>query len=148
MADNLQQRMDQAAAGTPLVNPDEQRKYLGTFRERCYVSMTIGQMKQNKNQALLTKALEKYPQGSILMNGCLSATLQTTYMKIATQHQTQFKIVTTSGTCDDDKIGLLIVSEEAVHQEVIDIEELFAITKIVPEIQKKTAKKGFWSKIF
>lgn len=148
MADNLQQRMDQAAAGTPLVNPDEQRKYLGTFRERCYVSMTIGQMKQIKNQALLIKALDKYPEASILMNGCLSTTIQATYMQIASKQHIQFKIVTTPGTCEDETIGLLVVSEQAVHQEVIDIEALFAIKKVVPEIKKKTAKKGFWSKFF
>ncbi len=58
MADNLQQRIDQAASGTPLLKPDEQRIYLGTFRERCYVSMTIAQMKKTSNQTALKKALK------------------------------------------------------------------------------------------
>lgn len=148
MADNLQQRMDQATSGTPLVKPDEQRKYLGTFRERCYVSMTVGQMKQNKNQILLKRALEKYSEASILMNGCLSTTLQSTYMQIATKEKTPFKIVTTQDACDDDKIGLLVVSEQAVHQEVIDIEEVFPVSKTVTPPKKTKEKKGFWSKIF
>lgn len=148
MADNLQQRMDQATSGTPLLKPDEQRKYLGTFRERCYVSMTIGQMKQNKNQSLLKRALKQYPDASILMNGCLSTTLQSTYMQIATKENIPFKIVTTQATCEDNQIGLLVVSEQAVHQKVIDIEEIFASIKPVTPPKKTKEKKGFWSKIF
>ena len=34
--DQLQKHLDAGRYGTPQVNPDEQRKYLGTFRERCY----------------------------------------------------------------------------------------------------------------
>jgi uncharacterized protein YueI len=37
----LQQRLDKGMYGTPLVNPEEQHKYMGTFRERCRLSMTL-----------------------------------------------------------------------------------------------------------
>ena len=35
--------------GTPLVNPEEQHKYMGTFRERR-LSMTVAEMKDAQNQ--------------------------------------------------------------------------------------------------
>ncbi|MHC5269183.1 YueI family protein [Enterococcus sp. LJL98] len=148
MADNLQQRMDQAATGAPLVNPDEQRKYLGTFRERCYVSMTVAQMKKTTNQTLFMQALEHYPEASILMNGSLPTTVQATYMQLATKQQIPFKIVTTASTVDEKSIGLLIVSDVAVHQDVIDIEKRFARKQVESTMQKKPTKKRFWSKIF
>ena len=46
MSDELEKRLDTGMYGTPRVNPDEQRKYLGTFRERCYLSMTVTEMKK------------------------------------------------------------------------------------------------------
>ncbi len=148
MADNLQQRIDQAASGTPLLKPDEQRIYLGTFRERCYVSMTIAQMKKTSNQTALKKALKTYPGASILMNGCLSTVVQSTYMQIATKENIPFKIVTTTNDCDDQSIGLLVISDKAVHQEILDIEVLFPSEKPVSSIQKKKEKEPFWRKIF
>ena len=72
MPENLQQRLEQSTSGTPMVNPDEQRKYLGTFRERCYLSMTIGQMKQKKLQEAFSRLSLNYPKASILINGCLA----------------------------------------------------------------------------
>ena len=39
--DELQQHLDKGRFGAARVNPVEQRKYLGTFRERCFASMTI-----------------------------------------------------------------------------------------------------------
>ncbi len=49
MSDELEKRLDTGMYGTPRVNPDEQRKYLGTFRERCYLSMTVTEMKKKDN---------------------------------------------------------------------------------------------------
>ena len=149
MADNLQKRIDQAASGTPLLKPDEQRIYLGTFRERCYVSMTIAQMKKTSNQTALKKALKTYPEASILMNGCLSTVVQSTYMQIATKENIPFKIVvTTTNDCDDQSIGLLVISDKAGHQENLDIEVLCPSEKPVSSIQKKKEKEPFWRKIF
>ena len=53
MSDELEKRLDTGMYGTPRVNPDEQRKYLGTFRERCYLSMTVAEMKKKDNQETL-----------------------------------------------------------------------------------------------
>ncbi|MFP9055147.1 DUF1694 domain-containing protein, partial [Enterococcus faecalis] len=35
--DDVKSHLDKGLYGTPLVNPEEQHKYLGTFRERCYL---------------------------------------------------------------------------------------------------------------
>ncbi|MBP6359719.1 MAG: DUF1694 domain-containing protein, partial [Enterococcus sp.] len=113
-----------------------------------YVSMTIAQMKKTSNQTALKKALKTYPEASILMNGCLSTVVQSTYMQIATKENIPFKIVTTTNDCDDQSIGLLVISDKAVHQEILDIEVLFPSEKPVSSIQKKKEKEPFWRKIF
>ncbi len=48
--DDVKSHLDKGLYGTPLVNPEEQHKYLGTFRERCYLSMTVAEMIQPKTK--------------------------------------------------------------------------------------------------
>ena len=50
--DELKKHLDSGRYGAPKVNPDEQKKYMGTFRERCYVTMTIEQMKKLANRKM------------------------------------------------------------------------------------------------
>ncbi|GGI65021.1 MULTISPECIES: YueI family protein [Enterococcus] len=147
MTDNLQQRIDQSASGTPLLKPDEQAKYLGTFRERCYVSMTVAQMKKETSQTLLIRALTKYPEAKILINGHLPTTLQSNYIQTVTSKQHAFTIVTPKSALTEDAIGLLLVSDQAVHEEVIDIEEKFQ-KKTTSTKQPVKDKKSFWNKWF
>ena len=48
MSDQLQQHLDKSLYGAPKINPEEQAKYLGTFRERCLLSMTKSEMQNPK----------------------------------------------------------------------------------------------------
>ena len=149
MTDNLQQRIDQAASGTPLTKPDEQAHYLGTFRERCYVSMTVNQLKKESNKNLLTRALATYPEAKVLINGLLSTSLQANYIQIVTTHKHAFTIVTPKQSLREDDIGLLLVSDEAVNEEVIDLEAKFKknVSKATSDNAPQN-KKSFWSKWF
>lgn len=49
------QHLQNAIYGTPKINPDEQRKYLGTFRERVGLTINVDQLQQ----ADWTKAFEQ-----------------------------------------------------------------------------------------
>lgn len=57
--DDVKSHLDKGLYGTPLVNPEEQHKYLGTFRERCYLSMTVAEMIQPKNKENFLKRTQK-----------------------------------------------------------------------------------------
>lgn len=57
-------------------------------------------------------------------------------MQIATKENIPFKNCVT-GNCDDQSIGLLVISDKAVHQEILDIEVLFPSEKPVSSIQRK-----------
>ena len=44
---NLQEHLNNGLYGTPQLHPDEQRKYLGTFRERVSLTITFKEFSNN-----------------------------------------------------------------------------------------------------
>ena len=147
MPDDLNKRLEQSQYGTPKVNPDEQRKYLGTFRERCYISMTLSQMEKTNNKEQLQKHLADYSESSLLINGRLPEDLQETYIAIASQSQKKFTVVDGQSPKEKDPIGLLVISSHAVNEDVIDIEKKFANKSPIHQ-EKKETKKSFWNQLF
>lgn len=146
MADELQKHLDKGMYGAPLVNPEEQRKYMGTFRERCYLSMTLSQMKDKENKEDLRKELTTTTDAQVLMNGKLPAALQAEYIQLLTKAGVKFTIVNDFVATDPDSLGLLVVAKEAVNEPVIDIEEKYPDTpEKTPEPPKKA---GFFKKLF
>ena len=134
--DDLQQRLDKGMYGTPLVNPEEQHKYMGTFRERCRLSMTVAEMKDAQNQKHLLEELAKHPEVTVLLNGEISSDLQST-----------FKIVNNFVENNPDSLGLLLAEKHAVDEPVIDVTEKYPQATETPK-EEPTAKKGFWQKLF
>ena len=74
--DDVQSHLDKGMYGAPLVNPEEQHKYMGTFRERCYLSMTVAEMKDPINKENFLKEIEKQPDVTVLLNGSLPLTIR------------------------------------------------------------------------
>ena len=149
MSDELEKRLDTGMYGTPRVNPDEQRKYLGTFRERCYLSMTVTEMKKKDNQKTLLNALPDYQGALVLLNGKLPESIQTDYITLLTKQQMEFRIVSDAQDAGPDSIGLLIAGKEAVNQDVIDIEQKYpAATTQSDKEQEQPEKMSFWKRLF
>lgn len=147
MADELEKRLDTGMYGTPRINPDEQRKYLGTFRERCYLSMTVAEMKKKDNQDTLISALPHFQQQLVLLNGKLPESIQTTYIALLTKQQMDFRVVSDAQDAAPDSIGLLVTAKEAVNETVIDIEQKYPSAPVEPKTEEKR-KTSFWHNIF
>ncbi|EPH99840.1 hypothetical protein D920_01021 [Enterococcus faecalis 13-SD-W-01] len=148
--DEVKKHLDKGRYGSPLVNPDEQHKYMGTFRERCYLSMTISEMKKPENQSHLLDELDRYPDASILLNGAMPESLQSTYIQLATQKKAHFTVINDFVTAEPESFGLLLTAKEAVNEPVIDIEEKYPKTATQQEEPEQTEdkKESFWSKLF
>lgn len=147
LTDEMQKHLDKGMYGQPLVNPDEQHKYMGTFRERCYLSMTLAQMKEKDNQDNLRRELAKDPDAQVLMNGQLSERLQGEYIQLLTKSGHKFTIVNDFVGTNPDSLGLLVVSKEAVNEPVIDIDQKYPEKEA--ESAKSTKKKpGFFDRLF
>ncbi|OTO92370.1 hypothetical protein A5853_000621 [Enterococcus faecium] len=133
----------------PLVNPEEQHKYLGTFRERCYLSMTVAEMIQPKNKENFLKELKKHPDASILLNGALPLSVQNQYIQLATKNNSRFTVVNDYVTANPEEFGLLLTAKEAVNEPVIDIEKKYPEENSSPvEKEKPKKKKSFWDRLF
>lgn len=106
--DDVQSHLDKGMYGTPLVNPEEQHKYMGTFRERCYLSMTVAEMKDPINKENFLKEIEKQPDVTVLLNGSLPLTIQNQYIQLATKQNVRFTIVNDYVSDDPNSFGLLV----------------------------------------
>lgn len=147
MSDQLQQHLDKSLYGAPKINPEEQAKYLGTFRERCLLSMTKSEMQNPKLQTTLKNHLAEFKGYKALLNAKLPESLQTTYLTILSQAQIPFTVTESSQPCNEDSIGLLIVDSQAVNEAIIDIAEKYPQnTKDKEPTPKK--HESFWHKLF
>lgn len=142
--DEIQKHLDNAIYGAPLVKPDEQKKYMGTFRERCYLTMTIAQMKEPLNKENLLKELVKYPEAFVLLNGAMDMHLQSSYIKLLTEHQTTFTVVNDFVENSLDSYGLILATKHAVNEKQLSITEKYPQKRPT----KKPVKKGFWKNLF
>ena len=156
---DVQDYLDQAMYGTPQLKPDEQRKYLGTFRERVYLSMTIDEMKNKANVAHLQTEIATHPDQQILINAEAPFDLQNTYMKVAQQTNCPFRIVETDQQKNGTAIGLIYIADEAVNVDVIAVSKKYGPTPapkpvITPSTsssdtpEEAPAKKGFFKNLF
>ncbi|GCF92194.1 hypothetical protein NRIC_00850 [Enterococcus florum] len=145
--DELQKHLDSGRYGTPKIKPDEQKEYLGTFRERCFLSMNIKEMRNKNNDAGLIKEIQKEPNAHLLINGAISLALQQRFMTIANKENIDFTIVSDVVADQDEKIGLLLVSDHAVDEPVIDVEQKY------PDLGEEKAtepekKTSIWHRLF
>ena len=65
----VDQRLQNAVYGTPKINPDEQRRYLGTFRERVCLTISVAQLKERDWSDALQQALKKGIGNRVFLNG-------------------------------------------------------------------------------
>lgn len=146
--DNLQKHLDAGRYGAPKINPDEQKEYLGTFRERCLLSMTIKEMRDKDNEAGLLMEIQKEPTARLLINGAISTSLQQRYMSIATKEKVDFTIVNDAVADTESKIGLLLVADYAVNVPVIDVEKKYPELQKDNESEQPKEKSSFWNRLF
>lgn len=145
--DELQQHLDKGRFGAARVNPDEQRKYLGTFRERCFASMTIREMRNQQDREHLISEIQKYPEGKLLINGAVDGNLQNSFIALASKNSVDFTIVNDATVDSEDSIGVLLVTDHAVNQEIIDIEEKYSSQNDDETVESKP-KKSFFGRFF
>ncbi|QBP18757.1 YueI family protein [Acetilactobacillus jinshanensis] len=93
---SVNDRLDRTINGTPKINPDEQRKYLGTFRERVSLAIKISDLKSQNAFNGFKKDLEAHPKYLLIINGNLTQNLTMPYLAYASQHNIDFTMRTDS----------------------------------------------------
>ena len=119
-------RIETAMHGTPKLHPDEQRKYLGTFRERVEVAVTVAQIKRANYVDALNQAFTAHPDDQLYINGNLEQELIGPYIKAASQANIKFTIKTDDiYRTADNNYALVFTAAAAVNQDVIDIAQRY-----------------------
>lgn len=149
MTDNVEKRLEQQSlTGTPLLKPDEQQRYLGTFKERC-VAVLPKEASQETYERVLLKRIKDYPGGQLYINGHLPEDKQYAYIHFATTHQINFTIVNAPRDLKND-MGVVYALTHPIALDSIDLTQQlpsFSEKKEEPKKEEKT-KKSLWSKLF
>ncbi|VDG19171.1 YueI family protein [Lactiplantibacillus mudanjiangensis] len=148
MADTENQageRLQSAMYGTPQLHPDEQHKYLGTFRERVEVAVTVYQIKRQHYVDQLNQAFAAHPDYRLLINGNLDEDILGPYLAAVAKANVPFTLKTDSVYhTGDDNYALVFAADTAINEDVIDIEKRYPTTTPTDD---KPASTGFLNKL-
>ena len=150
---DVQDYLEKGMYGAPQLKPEEKKQYLGTFRERVYLTMTIAEMRDKKNVTHFKQELQNNPDQQLLLNASADFSLQNTYMVIAQKANCPFKIIDSDEALSDETIGLVYAGETAVDIEKVSVSEKYAPVRTPAEqltttTEQPKEKTGFFAKLF
>ncbi|WP_288528175.1 YueI family protein [uncultured Secundilactobacillus sp.] len=144
--DDLTSHLDNAIYGTPKLHPDEQRQYLGTFRERVSLRMTIQQVTDQIGLAGFKAELEANPDFHVIFNGHIDSQALSPYMQAASAAKIEFTIVQDAFYGDQPtSSGLIVASDHAIDAYPIDVTQKYPETSSAT--QNTTEKKSFGDRL-
>ncbi|WP_203649792.1 YueI family protein [Secundilactobacillus yichangensis] len=146
--DQMTSHLDNAMYGPPKLHPDEQRTYLGTFRERVSLLMSIQQLQKTEYLSAFQAELNAHPDYQVIFNGHTGMTALKPYLQIAGQLQRAFTIVQDDfyGNNPTDS-GLVVVSKTAINQYPIKVEDKTAQQPADEQPKPQSAQTTFWTKM-
>lgn len=127
MTDQLQEHLNKGMYGTPKLKPDEQRKYLGTFRERVDLTVTFNQLNTGNYFDAIKQELETHPEYRMTINGNVDQDQLSKLIQIANQAGAEF-------TCSSDltlphaasDLAIVIAAKkQAIHTEIVDVAQRY-----------------------
>lgn len=105
MADSSEEYIKQHMFGNPQIKPDEKRAFLGNFRERVALALTIGQLQQAGTVEMVTKILKNYPEYRLYINGRMDQDLIDPFMDIAIKENYKYTILVQNGMRVDQRLS-------------------------------------------
>ena len=146
---NLENRLDRASSGEYRLNPDEQKLYLNTFRERIFLAITFDDAKTPQVKTAFERILSHFDMTEqpifVKICGELPDDLTGYYLKLAVEHHFEGQILIEPAS---DQYGVVIHTDHAVNRDMIELRDVFQnqLSKPVPD--QPTKKKSFLSKLF
>ena len=145
---DLSKQLLEKAHGGPKLNPDEQRRYLGTFEERVlgYADISTANSSELEHGffSILDGFQEKVEELFVKISPNIEFDKQVFYLKQAKESNCQATIVS------DDHItspfGLVIHANEPVQVDVKDLR--LAFSNLWEEKKAEPPKKSIWKKWF
>lgn len=149
MADkNVQDYLDKGLSGTPQLKPEEKKKYLGTFRERIYLTMTFSEIQHSQAAAALTTELAQHPEGQLLLSGALDAPWLDQFVQLARGKNLHFTLVNTYEETSAEQIALVYAADYAVDLPTVAVSQKYADLFAQSTPTTTTDKPSFFQRLF
>ena len=143
---DLSKQLLEKAHGGPKLNPDEQRRFLGTFEERVLGYADVETANSLQLQKGFLTILEHFQEKTETLFVKISPTIefdkQVFYLKQAKESNCQATIV--SNDHITSPFGLVIHTNEPVQVDEKDLR--FAFSNLWEEKKTETPKKSIWKK--
>ncbi|KRK32405.1 DUF1694 domain-containing protein [Loigolactobacillus bifermentans] len=108
----------------PQIKPDERRAFLGNYRDRVALALTIQQLRATRTLPMVTQILKRYPQYRLYLNGRMGETLIQRYLQLALKLDYPFTILTQKGirktpALKESDFGLVVAAKDAASRQLI-----------------------------
>ncbi|MET3558585.1 uncharacterized protein YueI [Streptococcus rupicaprae] len=147
---DLNQTILQKASGENRLNPDQQRLFLGTYRERVVLAITFEEAGlpglKNGLKPILEKLLIDIQPLILKVSSQLDDGLKLYYMRLAHDISLPFSLV--SEEASQSPYGIVLHTDHALNRESIGLSNNYTELLQTPEIAPQSPKKGFWQKFF
>ena len=122
MGKDIQDYLDKGLYGAPQLKPDEQRKYLGTYRERVVFVLTLSELANSSYESFATNQFQQYEHGTLLVNALVKPNLQKKLITLTQNNHVLLKLVDTDHTqLSDDAIAVVYALDHAVNKSNINL---------------------------
>ncbi len=114
----LEKRLEESFFGTPELKPGERAQYLGEFRERVLIALTVEQVEEPGVYPEVLKVLRDPRASKLILLRDIDLERAKDYLELAREQKIAFKRVDSPSL--KGEIGLVVVSSRAV-----DVENIF-----------------------
>ncbi|WP_018932085.1 YueI family protein [Gracilibacillus lacisalsi] len=134
----IEDYLQEGIYGAKEINPDEKRKYLGTYRERVVLALSKAQVRGEKGLSQLEEQIRQFPGTTLLMNNNMSLRFFKPYRELAEKLGIPHTYV--SNREADSDYGLILAAKTAVDKEEILLTE-------EEQAEKEIEKKSWWQRL-
>ncbi|MBD8068482.1 YueI family protein [Bacillus sp. PS06] len=117
MAENIDDYLERGIYGVKEIKSDERQMFLSTIRERVILALTDGQVMKSTVYEPIKKLIKQYPDCQMLLDGDISYSYLSKYVKLANTLNVPFTIV--DDVQNKTNIGLVLASKNAINREDI-----------------------------
>lgn len=118
---NIKDYIEEGIHGPKEINPEERRKYLGTFRERIVIALTAPQVRVQEVQPEVVEEFKSNRKAKLFLNGNIDYSTISKYMKVANQYGIPYTIVNNKQY--NSEFGLVLAYDYAIDKENIFLHE-------------------------
>lgn len=118
----LDQRVQNAVFGLPLLRPDEQHRCLGTFGERIELRISFAEALRYDCTKALQTVFNLNTGYQLLLNGQLDMDIMGQYIRLANHYDVLFAIKNSQYYhTDPDSAAVILCADHALNRDEVDI---------------------------